>query len=657
LSVLHAVMSLVVLSAPMAEVWPFQGKRLPDGTVEYTYDLTALKLQTGFADAVGVAGEAAVRAFLRGLPRQVVVTVSPTPLLLRAGAGLESAPLEPSFAATKEGPLAIEDPLGRAPTPKLLAPLDPRFPKTLLGVEAPLSMARRIEDAALAAVELDTQWMSRGLWEVVAERAVTRWRRGVGDTREGAGLLAARLLAATSCRDLRRLPVSVAADRELQLEVQAELSRLAQDPDGSVAPMPWAAQAQLRCAWLSLRALSRPFETSRAGTAAVLVFFDIVLGDRKLSALYEKVRQRRARFLGRVGETPLEPWKAAMGASPASSLEALNDFIERLPIRNREPPGVLEWPQTPFSKFRHALTGAEREAATDELVQAIRDGRIVPSSERGWPEAREAAMAAVITESSSDVHSDLSWRSRLSSAFAALQGWHLATEARPELKSLADDVERAELLVRLNVPPFIELEPLPKAYEAQARSLASLGEALAQENLTGLRGLFPDGRRAEVPLGAEVKRLSELLQGMATLARLERVEGPAAEKARRFVNAFRFQADLSRDVRFTFVSELADESTRSHAAVGGVLRRELKVSFVRPPRVETNADPKAFVVNTDVEQHYAVPVLVTAGALAPSSVPWVDATAFRVRLQAVQRDALRLESALTDVLMQDAGVR
>ena len=56
-------------NAPIAEVWPYQARRLPTGEVEYTYDLTAVKKHGSTPDAAAAHGEEKVKEFLKALPR------------------------------------------------------------------------------------------------------------------------------------------------------------------------------------------------------------------------------------------------------------------------------------------------------------------------------------------------------------------------------------------------------------------------------------------------------------------------------------------------------------------------------------------------------------------------------------------------------------
>ncbi len=658
--VLTLLTAAVLANAPMADVWPFKGARLPDGSIEYTYDLTALKASSGFADAKEAHGEAEVKAFLARLPKQVVVRVpAGVPVTLTSGQGLERAPLATSFALTPDGPLATDNPLGKKAGAKLLAPLDPRTPKVLLGAEAPLWWARQLEEAALAAVEVDTEWLRRELWAKVAERAVARFRSSSGDAREGALALAARVLWASSCGDLARVPAAGKNDGELKTAIEAERARLSLDVDGQVAPAPWSTTPELGCAFHRARVLSRPFEQSRAGTSAVLLFLELLERDGKLAATWQRVRQRRDRFLGEPASEPLLEWRTQAKGDPARALDALNEFIEALPVTARVPPPLLAWPETPFTKFLAELSGPERAAALDELAAAVGDGRVAPGTSTGkapgWPVLREAALAALLSDASKVVQIDSGWRDRLGGAFAALQGSHHDTR-RGGLDPDDEVLDRTRLELRLNVPPLLEVEPLPQTFMKAARSLEALVTALTDERLTALSGLGADGARTG-PIVPEARRLAALLSGLAALAQggSSEVSGQGAAEARRFLASWRSERWFTRDVRAAFAAPIAMGSERSHAALVGVSRRELRVGFALPPKPTLVGDVAGFVLNAAVEQRYLVPVLVTVGASAPALSRPVERAKLKGAVEGAGRDLEKLEAVFHETLHDDGS--
>lgn len=643
----------VALGAPMADVWPYAAKRLPDGSLEYSYDLTAVKTAGGTPDAKATHGDEKVAAFLKALPREVKVKVPAGGALdVGAGRGPEQTAMATSFALIGAGSMSSENPLARGPGARLRPALDPEEPKVLVSAELVAWQVRALEDSALAAVEVDTEAMRRDLWSKVAERAVDRFKASQGDAREGALALAARVTAASACLDAARVPDKVKADGELFTAVQAELQRAAGDHDSLVPPPPWSWSRELTCAWLRARMLGRPFEQSRAGTGAVLVFLDVLERDPKLKAQWERIRQRRDRFIGAVAPEPANEWREKAKGNPAQALDAMSDFIESLPVTQRTPPPLVALGVTPFTKFLGELSGAERGAAWHELASAVQDGRVAPaaSAEAGWPVTREATLAAFAIESKA-VQFDSAWRDGFVRTFAALQGGH--HEARgggkqPERESS----ERGDLKLRLQVPPMLEVEPLADVFSRATLSLEQLVQKLGAENLGALKGLHADGTRGGDTLLNEAKRLIPRLKGLALLASpTAKLDAKEVAEARRFVAAWRSDSALARDVRQAAATPIAMASERGHAAIVGVTRQELTVTFSAPPKAEVQgAAAASFEANTAAEQRYIVPALVTVGGVAPASRQPIDRAAVKALVESVKRDPTRVAGAFAEEL-------
>lgn len=415
-------LTAVLAAAPVAEVSPFAVKRQPDGALEFSYDLTAVKAAGATPDAIAVHGEEKVKAFLKGLPRTMRVRVAPgAPLEVSGGRGVEPGRLATAFATVGEGPMASDNPLADKAGARLRPALDPNEPHLLLSAEAVAWQVRQLELATLAAEEVDTEALRRELWTSVLERALRRQAGSQGDAREGAIALAARLAAASACLDKAKVPPAVRANADLSAATDAELARLLDSPDALVAPAPWSWRPELTCGWARARALAQPFERSRAGTAAVLLFLDLLEKDPKLSQLWERVRARRDRFLGAPVSEPIVQWKEKAGGKAGEALDGLSTFIEALPMDAREPPGLVAAASTPFARFLGELSGAERRQAFAELATAVQDGRVVARGDT-WPSARDAALVPLCApEGQKALRYDGEWRDRLQAAFSALQ--------------------------------------------------------------------------------------------------------------------------------------------------------------------------------------------------------------------------------------------
>ncbi len=636
----------------MAEVWPYKATRTIDGTIEYSYDLSALKLGRGSADAKAAHGEENVSAFLKQLPRDVKVKVhGGNSYNLSAGRGLEPNPLATSFAQVSDGPIEVDNPIARKPGARLRPAFDPNEPKVLIGAEQVLWQVRALEEAALAAVEVDTEWLRRELWGKVADRAAARFKVGQGDVREGALALTARVVAANACLERSRVPPAIKSDAELNTAVEAELQRLLHDPDALAVPMPWASNAELTCGWVRARALGQPFENSRAGTVAVLLFLDALEKDPKVRVFWERIRVRRDRFVGVPTEERISAWRTATAGDTSKALDGLSEFIEGMPTTQRTPPPLMALPTTPFARFMTELSGPERISMLEELVSAVQDGRITPS-DAAWPTSKENELVPfAANESNGALQFDSSWRDRLVTSFATLQG--LPHDSRShDVDPLSDLTERSELLVRLQVPPLLEVEPLPHAYERAAVSLERLISALTADNLTGLKGFGVDGRRWPDTVINDARRLQPVLRGLAKLAspELPMVDGRDVAEARRFISSWRSEATFTRDVRVATESALSAGSERSHSAIIGVGRRELAVTFATKPKLHLEGPQAGIELNAEAEQRYIVPVLVSVSVSVASSVKLLDRSVIKTLVDGSGRDRTRSEGAFIEAL-------
>lgn len=640
----------VLAAAPMADVSPFAVKRLADGSLEYSYDLTTVKAAGGTADAVAAHGEDEVKAFIKGLPRSMKVLVAPgSPLEIASGRALESGRLATSFATISDGPMASDNPLSGKTGARLRAPLDPAEPHLLLSAEAIAWQVRQLELSALAAEEVDTEALRRELWSKVLDRALIRHQQGQGDAREGALALVARLSAATACLDKSKVSPAVRADGDATVAVDAEISRLSDSPDALLPPVPWSWNPQMQCAWIRMRALSQPFERSRGGTAAVLLFLDLLAKDPKLTTLWDRVRTRRDRFLGSPQSEPILLWREKAAGKAGEAVDTLNEFIEALPIDARLPPPLVAAPVTPFGKFLAELSGAERRFAFAELANAVQEGRVVTAS-KTWPAARDASLAALCQpENNKSLRFDGAWTDRLQGAFVALLGSnseHRGDSRAPE----REDAERSELKVRLLVPPSLEVEPVPELFARGAQSLERLVEALQAEQLNALQALGSDGQRSG-PISATAKTWIPRLKGLAALANPEVPTAKDLAEGRRLASAWRFEPAFSREVREASASPVAMPGERQHAAIVGVSRRELTVTFAKEPKMSAAAgNPAEPFVFAPSEQRYIVPVLVTVGAAGPALKRPIELRALKALIDGVGRDAAQAEGVFAEAM-------
>jgi len=637
---LLVLVALPALAGPLAELWPYEAKRLDATTLEYRYDLTALKLAGGTPDARHENGDEAVAAFLKSLPRDVKLKVkTQAPLYLSAARGIEQAALSASFASVPDGPLASDDPLRRKVKSRVRAALDPDEPKLLPAAEMVLWRARRIEDGALAAAALDTDRLLKAWLQALSAQAIARSKNSDADSRDGANVLAARIAVALACLDPRRLqaPAPITAEAKSQLDELKSLETL------PAARGYWEWSDELQCAWRRWQVLGQAFAPSRGGYAAGLVLLSLVK-DPKLKAQWLKLRGRRDALFGGPKVEPLQEYLEKAGADPDAALDDMMPVIDR---QGSTPPPALAAPRAPFAEFLSGLQGAERAQAMDELAAAVAEGRVQLPHETTAPvEAlRQAALGAfTVAEQPKGLQFDAAWRERLHSAFCALQGAH--RELRDtNIEPSAREVVRSELRVVLQVPPWLEVEPLPDAYRRASDASARLANALAAEGLTGATTVDPEGQGGFNAV-SELKKQQAVLAGLAVISAHESFETPDVAAARRFLAGWRSDPLLVRDVRFASPQPVAFEGERTHAIVAGVARRELAVSFAEPPAAEIVGGVPGITVDLKAEQRYLVPVLFTLSYRAKAAQPAMKPAALRKAIDEAKRDPLQIPAVL-----------
>ncbi len=649
MSFLFSSFVLVLSAAPLADVFPYEVKNLPDGSRAYEYDLTAVKAAGGTAEAKALHGEEKVKAFLDSLPRSARLLIDKGEEFdIGPGRAFETA-LTHSFASVSDGPLT----LGAAAKQrvKLRMPLDPAEPHLLLSADAVAWQIRQLELAALAAEEHDTEILRRELWTRVLERALPRFRTTEGDAREGALALVARVSAGLACLDAAKIPEVLRGQPEATAATFDEIVKLLQSADALLVPAPWQGKSELECAWVRMRTMGQPFEPTRAGTAAVLSFIDI-LKEPKVAALWQRVLTRRDRFLGSPRSDPLLLWREHAGDKPNETIDSLNDFIASLPFDGRQPPALVALAQSPMGAFFSELAGAERSFAFLELANAIQDGRVAPLATT-WPSAREAALASLcLPEVYKRVHLDSGWRQRLQQTFVTLVGgFGTAPEAggdEPE----ADAEERTRLEIKLMVPPNLEVEPVPDFYRREAQALERLIEALQAEKLTQLEALGSEGS-----VLSAAKTWVKRLKGLVALTNADASSAKEAAEARRWVSNWRAEESFSRDVREASAFPLASSGQRQHAAIVGVSRREMTVRFSGSPKVQfAGGRPISGFSVAPSAQRYIVPVLLSVGANAEATRRPLDRQTLRAVVDQGNNEAAQVERAFTQVMGSETAI-
>lgn len=635
--------STAALAGPLAEIWPYQAKRLDAQTLEYSYDLAALKQKGGNPDVDAEVGHDKVVAYLKALPREVKVKVKTTaPLFLSAGRGVEQAALSTSFAAVPDGPLASDDPLRRKVKSRVRQPLDPDEPKVLPAAEMVLWRVRRLEDGALAAAVIDSDRLLKTWLFGLQEKALARAKTAQGDERDGALMLAARFAVALACVEPGRL----SAKGEHAAEAKAQLDELRLEA-AALTPLGfWAWNAELQCAWRRAFALGQPFAASRSGYAAGLVMLSL-LKDPKAKATWLKLRGRRDALFGAVSPEPLQVYLEKANNDPDAALDDLKTLID---AQGRTVPPLFARATAPFQEFLASLQGAERLSAVEELSAAVAEGRVKLPSETTAPvEAlREAALGALcVAEQPKLLQYDAIWRDRFSAAFNALQGSHHELRESSFEPSRGSEVLRSELSVVLEVPPYLEVEPLAELYRHASDSTARLAAVLTAEGLSGASVVDPDGQGGGNAVG-ELKKWQAILAGLVVLSTPGASDTPDVAAARRFALTWRSDNVLLRDVRRAEAGPTSFEGQRTHAAIAGVARRELSASFAEAPVAEIIGGVPGMSFDIRAEQRYLVPVLYTASYPAKDGQSPLPAPAVRSAVDGAKREPTQVPAALVE---------
>ena len=648
---------LVALAAapsknPLAELWPYQAKRLPNGEVEYTYDLVGLKKLGSTPDAVAAHGEEKVKEFLASLPREARVRLKQgSTFSLGSGRGAEPVPLVTSLSAISAAKVVSNNPIARAPGALIRTPLHPEEPKMLLSAEAALWRARRLFEGAEAAIAIDSDRVHAALWNTVADRAVARIKTVNGDAKEGAACLAGRLYAAGACFDPTKLPASARAINEVAAAFDAELVAAKAEPDTAVPPGFFSWTRELGCTHVRIKMLSRPFPPSRAGVAAGLTLLGLFAADPKLEASWVRLRARRDALTIGPAKEPLLDYRERTGGKIEDTLENMAGFVDALGDNLPAMPPPFETSTSPFSRFFSELEAPGRISAVDELLAAAQDSRLAfPSQELSPVFPRfESALACLVSDDPKGTQLDAAWRDRRAAAFAALIGGH--RDSADDGRDIAETQdERSDLRVRLLVPPSLEIEPATRAYLEAATALDQLAEALPKLGLAGIQAVQPEGGRSAVAIPTEARRLASVLRGLSKIS----ADLPAADadkdlvEARKFLAAWRTDPIFAKDVREARALEVNQGAQRLHAAIIGVARRELLVGF--QSKISTTlAAPGPFDV-TAADQRYLVPVLITRAALGKSSSAALDRGALKTMCESAKRQPNEIEAAFVDAM-------
>jgi hypothetical protein len=603
--------------------------------LEYAYDLTGLKAGLSGGQAGTELDAASARALADGLPEtaHVVVDLSGAALSLDVASEREVGEPVPSFATALAGERVRAGPLDARPGPRLLPGLHPDVPRVLPSVDV-LAWKARVGTAALLAgmaAALDSGAAGgplglRAFWTQVAESAARRIRLTEGDAQEGAVMLAAHVVAALE----RQGPVPQGVLKLLAGEPSAPVLKERRALAASVQPSALEATFSQALHGQAARdaVLELALPESRAGKAAALTFLLLLEQDAKLRDSWAGWQGFRRRAWGASTLDVLAGWgdvvKTQGGA--AASLEDFPACVAALQRARLRSPPLVATLRSPLEAQLEGLGGAGSSTARGDLVHALEGIPREVAEGAAWLEAVDAAFAALVaTPDAADLpRREVSGRYRERLGQALLATWPLpAVPADPPGGEVGlAEAPPAAARVALMVPPHLAYEPAGAFLERMAQAQSRLVTWLEQETrLGGAPSVRSDGSRGGT-LRAEAAGLRDLYRGLWLLARAAPADSPAdtaaLARAQSFVQGWRDDVDLGQDVRVALPLPGAGA-----VLVHGVSRQELRVGWLRLPRVESvDLDPRLGVyAERRASQKYLLPLLVTGHAPGMKGVP------------------------------------
>ena len=638
---------------PLAEVWPWSVRRLPDGKLEYAYDLSGLKAGVSQSRVAGELDAEWVKAFAGKLPdtAHVVVDLSGAALSLDVSSELEPGEPMPSFAGARSGERARTGPLDERAGPRLLPALHPEVARVLpsvdvLGWKARLANASLLASLEHAADEGRAGWPLglRAFWTNVAERAAARVKTTEGDAQEGAALLAAHVAAALE----RQAALPPALGKGLAAGAStATVLKERRAAASAVQPTSLRAALSRQARGLGARdaVLQRPLPESRAGKAAALTFLLLLEQDARLSRTWEAWQAFRAETWGAPSLDVLAGWAEVVKGlgGPAAALEDFPACVAALQRARLRSPPLVAVARTP-------LEAKWEELGRADLVSSLQGPPPEPSAEAPWLVAADDAFAALLsTPDAADLplrEGSGRYRERLAQAFLAT--WPLPSAPAEGAPGSAPEAESPppSARVALVVPPHVPYEPAGAFLERMAHAYGRLSAWLDRQPALGaVVRVLPGGQKAGI-LKAEAGALRALYRGAWLMARAappaDAEQAAALARAEAFVTGWRSDVDLQQDVRL-----MGALPGNGAVVVHGISRQALKVGWARLPRIESvDVDPRlGLYAERRATQGYLLPILVTGHVPEPRAL--LDRAALQSLSDKHGRKPAAVEAALS----------
>ncbi|MFL5318790.1 MAG: hypothetical protein ACJ790_03980 [Myxococcaceae bacterium] len=647
-------------SRPVAEVWPYQATRLPDGRLQLSYDLSGLKTGIMDTEAASEMDEPSLQTLAKSLPKEAKVVVEAGGALhLEVASDREKAAPSVSFSVPQT-PLAADTPIEKGPAARVLPALHPDSPKILFSTEAALWKVRHANESIVAGLELAADegtlglpMGARALWQGVLKAALERASND-SESKEGAVLLS-ELVGAALKRQGVAVPAAIAKNSSMNEAVEELVSKWDENPNAAATTLRSTFSAELKKLELRNRALSQPFPDSRAGKAAALTFLVILEKDAKLRAGYEALEKLRATLFGAPAEDVLATWKKLAGDQGGAQAASDNfpEFVALLQRSDAKMPALFAWSDAPIERQLNELGGAAQENALDDVVLQLEEDRLKPDNGDGaaWLSVMDWALAASVQSPEKSERPQRTrsrgQRARLAAAFvSAIPAPSTPADADGSEDRGSEDRRPYGLKVALKVPPQFTAEPttgfygrLAKAYERLEKFLAATGKA------GSVSGVMEGGGKRGANNKAEAQKLKRIFRGLE-LVSSGAAAGAGEDKesvkaAETFVGAWKTDPDLAADVRFAGVLRGGGQ-----LAVYGVGRQAITVSWESAPKatVQDSAKAPALVVDLSAAQRFIVPSLVTGTLNYPGTLP--DRGAFRAISDKAARQPNAVDASL-----------
>lgn len=645
---------------PVAQVYPYEAKRLPDGRVQLSYDLSGVKSGLLDTDAASELDEPSLKELAKKLPNEAKVIIeAPGGVHVKIATDREKAAPAPSFAQVATGEFAAETPLDRGPGARLLPALHPDSPKLLLSTELVLWKVRHANESIVAGLLLAADDGALGLplggkalWQGLLKAALERAKQNEGFQKEGALVLAEQLAAALK-RQGAALPPGVSSNETLNAAVEARADKWEDAASTQATTLRSTFTPELRKLEQRDRALSEPLTDSRAGKAAALTLLAILEKDAKLKAGYDGYQKLRASLFGAPANDVLAKWSALAQeqGGPSAAFDDFAAFVSALQERELPMPPLFAWSDAPIERALNELGGASQENARDDVVLQLEENRLQPDASENapWLSAVDHALAASVLPPEPNEKPvrtrSRGQRARVASALIAslpAPSWPADSDGEVSEK---EDRRPYGLQISLEVPPQFFAEPTTAFYRRLAFAYARLEKFLAATGKAGtVSGVLPGGAKRSANNKGEAQKLKRLFRGLELISSAQAPSTPEDKESLKvsdqFIAQWKSDQDLAADIRFA-----APVRGGARMAVYGVGRQAVRYSWDSPPKVTIVGGGEALVADLSAAQRYFVPELVNGELTYAGTLP--DRATFRQLSDLMKRDPAAVDASMS----------